>query len=885
MRKVFEDSNLKQGTDTSQVIRLLGSKKPYLCFNTHFQICDCNELFVTLFNINRNEFLGADLTERVQNKQFIEAIRKAQSEGFSTYHGKVLFETGLSEVYLEAVLINIKLKNQEGKGTACYILESKFPESENKFVTGIISSESMIPGGLYASVSVHDANGGVVYISPSIETLLGYSSSELKDTDPLLLVYPEDKPVIIEVIEKLNSGNNFLNSRYRMVHKDGMVKYVETASYLIKDGTGAANHIVNVTWDLGSQQGISQALQISEQKYYRLVMNLPVGVSLISKNGQLLEVNDSLKKMMRLPADYLIPEVNILNIKAMKRNGISAQFSKCIKTKKMINGEIQFKISLEEPEIYLTYSFVPILDHFGNIESVIGYVNDLTKQKKAESDYHERADFLNLVINAIKTPFFVKNQDHKWVVLNDAAVEMMGQAREALIGKSDYDLFPKEQADIFWKFDELVFKSGSNINEEQITWSDGTIHTIVTYKELYVEKPSGKKFIVGTIHDITSYKKIEEELRASELKYRELFDNANDFILTTDFEGKITNANRTLLRYLQTDIESLMKHNVFEFIREENIDFANDIKAKMLAGEPDHSFEIKAYGIHRQLVIYEVKASLIKQNSEPVGVQCVFSDVTDRKEASLRLEKLNESLLELNANKDKFFKIIAHDLRNPYSSIIGFSEMLLEDIEQISKDEIRDSLKIIHSAAKNSFSLLENLLAWSRLETGSMPFSPVKLVLSDAIEEVVNVLFSLAYRKQIEIDNLVKPDITVLADKNMLNTILNNLVMNAIKFTQVGGEIKIYAKDYISEPDKDFIMISVADTGIGMDAETCKTLFKLNKMVSRPGTEKEQGTGLGLVLVREMVEKHGGKIIVESTPGKGSDFSFLIPVYKPEADS
>jgi signal transduction histidine kinase len=251
----------------------------------------------------------------------------------------------------------------------------------------------------------------------------------------------------------------------------------------------------------------------------------------------------------------------------------------------------------------------------------------------------------------------------------------------------------------------------------------------------------------------------------------------------------------------------------------------------------------------------------------------------------LRLEKLNESLLELNANKDKFFKIIAHDLRNPYSSILGFSEMLLEDIEQISKDEIRDSLKIIHSAAKNSFSLLENLLAWSRLETGSMPFSPVKLVLSDAIEEVVNVLFSLAYRKQIEIDNLVKPDITVLADKNMLNTILNNLVMNAIKFTQVGGEIKIYAKDYISEPDKDFIMISVADTGIGMDAETCKTLFKLNKMVSRPGTEKEQGTGLGLVLVREMVEKHGGKIIVESTPGKGSDFSFLIPVYKPEADS
>jgi signal transduction histidine kinase len=161
-----------------------------------------------------------------------------------------------------------------------------------------------------------------------------------------------------------------------------------------------------------------------------------------------------------------------------------------------------------------------------------------------------------------------------------------------------------------------------------------------------------------------------------------------------------------------------------------------------------------------------------------------------------------------------------------------------------------------------------------------MSFSPVQVILSEAVEEVINVLFSLAYRKQIEIDNLVKHGVTLFADKNMLNTILNNLIMNAIKFTHVGGEIKIFSKTDTSETDKDFIMISVADTGIGMDAETCKTLFKLNRMVSKPGTEKELGTGLGLVLVREMVEKHGGKIMVESSPGKGSVFSFLIPVYK-----
>lgn len=886
MRKMLIDSNINHGTDINQAMGILGSGKPYLCFDADSHICDCNELFVSIFKINKNELISTDLTQQVLNRQFVEAVRKAGREGMSTFHGKVLFGTGLSEVYLEAVLFNTELKNPNEKGIACYVLESKFAASENEPFKEIVSSVTGLPDN-YASVSVHNADGSVRYVSPSIESLLGYSSSELKDMDPLFPVYPEDVPIVKNVIEKLNSGSNYLNSRYRMVHKNGSVKYVESTSYLIKDATGKSNHIVNVSWDLGSQQGIKHALHISKQKYYQLVMNLPTGVSLIGINGQLLEANDAMKKIMGLPINTKMLGMNFLNINVMKRAGIPDLFSKCLTTKKVVNGEIKLKSAHKGHELFLTYSFVPILNYKSEVESVIGYVSDLTKLKKAENDFHERADFLDLVINAIKTPFFVKDEDHKWVMLNDAAVEMMGHSRETLIGKSDYDLFPKEQAVVFWKSDELVFTSGSNSNEEQITWFDGTLHTIVTHKQLYIEKPSGKKFIVGTIHDITSYKKIEEELRASETKYHELFDNANDFILTTDTEGKITNANRTLLRFLQTDLESITQNNVYDFIREENIDFANDIKTKILEGASDHTFELNAYGVDRKPVIYEVKASLIRQNGEPVGVQCVFSDVTERREASLRLEKYNASLLELNATKDKFFSIIAHDLRNPYSSLMGFSEMLLEDLDEISKDEIRESLKIIYSAAKNSFNLLENLLAWSRLETGHMPFAPSQIELSDVVDEVVNVLFSLAYRKKIEINNLVEPGILLFADKNMLNSILNNLVMNAIKFTSGDGEISIYAGPDVSiqESGRDFIKISVADTGVGMDAETREKLFTSDRLVSNPGTEKEQGTGLGLILTREMVEKHGGKIMVESSPGKGSVFSFLIPVYKPELNS
>ncbi len=887
MKKVFDTSKIVHRTNGNPEMVTFDSDKPFLCFNTDFQICDCNELFTNIFNIGKKEVLSINLTKYIQNNKFIETVKKAGTNGVSTFHGKVKFGTRLSQVYLEAILFSAYMENLNATGIRCYVLESNIVTSELKTNQRSQISFAGLQSDFYASVSVHDAEGRAIYISPSIESLLGYSSLEFKDMDPFFLVYPEDVPIVKNAIEQLSNGSNYLNSRYRMVHKNGAVKYVESTSYLISDASGAANHIVNVTWDLSSQQGISQALRISEQKYYRLVMNLPIGVSMISPNGQLLEANESMRKIMRIPTELPLSELNFLSFDVMNKSGIGAQFRRCIEIKEIVDGEVSIKLSSKTSVKFLAYNFVPILNLNGEIESVIGYVSDLTQQKKAERDSLERADFLNLVINAIKTPFFVKDEDHKWVILNNAAVDMMGHPREALIGKSDYDLYPMEQADVFWKYDELVFKQGSSSNEEKITWHNGSIHTILTHKQLYIEKPLGKRFIVGTIHDITRYKNIEEELRASEKKYHELFDNANDFILTTDIDGNITNANHTLLRYLKTDIKSITKLNVFNLIKEDQVGFANEIKVKMLNGVSNLTFDIKAYGVDKRDIIYEVKASLISRNGLPVGLQCLFSDITKHKEARMALEKYNASLLELNETKDKFFSIIAHDLRNPFSSLMGFSEMLLEDLEENSQDEIRESLKMIYSVAKNSFNLLENLLAWSRLETGHMPFVQDRVVLTDSIEEIINVLFSMAYRKKIRISNLVEPEIILSADKNMLNIILNNLVMNAIKFTPNGGHIKIYAQPDISEPGsgRDLIKISVADTGIGMNDELREKLFVSNRLVSNPGTEKEQGSGLGLLITSEMIEKHGGKIMVESSPGNGAIFSFLIPAYHDSANS
>jgi signal transduction histidine kinase len=293
-------------------------------------------------------------------------------------------------------------------------------------------------------------------------------------------------------------------------------------------------------------------------------------------------------------------------------------------------------------------------------------------------------------------------------------------------------------------------------------------------------------------------------------------------------------------------------------------------------------FEIETVEKNGKSVFLEIHARLMFENGQPVGIQGIARDVSEKKLASKRLEQMNRELSELNASKDKFYSIIAHDLKNPFNSLIGFSDLLLEDFDVLSKDEMRDFVGIIRNTAKNSLILLENLLAWSRLQTGRMIFNPVKLNLSNEVNAAFNVLYSLSYRKKIEVENAVDRKVIVKADQNMLLSILHNLLMNAIKFTPSNGRITITSE--LIEPEANegrFVKVLVKDTGIGISEENLAKLFSMNKPFTLPGTEKESGTGLGLLLTREMIEKHGGSLNIESELGKGSIFSFTIPVFVP----
>jgi signal transduction histidine kinase len=237
-------------------------------------------------------------------------------------------------------------------------------------------------------------------------------------------------------------------------------------------------------------------------------------------------------------------------------------------------------------------------------------------------------------------------------------------------------------------------------------------------------------------------------------------------------------------------------------------------------------------------------------------------------ELSETKEKLEQSIRD----KDKLFSIIAHDLKSPFSGFLGIAEMLSTDIESLSKEELVELAKMLKESAENVYKLIENLLEWSRVQRGMIQFNPEMYNLRSIAEQVKTLQTVNLEKKEIEFLNKLPDDLEVFVDFNMIYTVLRNLISNAIKFTPRGGKVIVNA-----ESSENNVKVSVKDTGIGIPSAMIPELFKVGAKTSRPGTEGEASTGLGLILCKEYIEKHNGTIWVESEEGKGTTFFFTLP--------
>jgi len=241
-------------------------------------------------------------------------------------------------------------------------------------------------------------------------------------------------------------------------------------------------------------------------------------------------------------------------------------------------------------------------------------------------------------------------------------------------------------------------------------------------------------------------------------------------------------------------------------------------------------------------------------------------------EKNTELDEKNAQLEEVNASKDRFFSIISHDLRSPFVGLLGLTQLISEEFENYSREKIHSIITKLYKSTENLYALIENLLTWSRLQRGMIECHPQPIIMRTAVQRTMAVLTSNAEQKDIELRNVIAPEAVGYMDMKMLDTVLRNLISNALKFTRSNGSITVSAEEHDG-----MLTIAVADTGIGLGPEHVPKLFQIDSKFTRTGTANERGTGLGLILCKEFVERNGGTIRVESEEGVGTTFFFTAP--------
>ena len=516
-------------------------------------------------------------------------------------------------------------------------------------------------------------------------------------------------------------------------------------------------------------------------------------------------------------------------------------------------------------------------------------IEDITERKKIEAGLEKTreelvaikksaddvSEFAENIINTVREPLLALDQNLRVVKASRAFYDFFKVNADETIGTLIYDLGDQQ-----WNI-PLLRELLETILPEKTTFDDYVVEhdfstigkRIMLLNARQIKRALGKKkIILLAFEDITERKFAEEALIVSEIRYRRLFESAKDGILILDaVTGKIIDVNPYLIELLGYAREKFIDKEVWEF------GFFNDAAAskekflELQQKEYVRYEDLPLKSVDGRMIDVEFVSNLYLENRSKI-IQCNIRDISERKKAMLIIQKQNIQLQKLNATKDKYFSIIAHDLKSPFQGFIGLTELMGEEISSFSATQLLTYIQSMNSTARNLYKLLSNLLEWSLMQQGALSFNPVEIALSEVVAQNIDIIIKRGEQKGIKLIFDLADDQKVWADEAMLNSILRNLLSNAVKFTSRGGEVIVSAK----KTDNNIVEIAIRDTGLGISPDLISKLFKIEEKVGQKGTEGEESTGLGLLLCKEFVEKHDGKIWVVSEEGKGSTFYFTL---------
>ncbi|MGE5401965.1 MAG: PAS domain S-box protein [Ignavibacteriales bacterium] len=505
-----------------------------------------------------------------------------------------------------------------------------------------------------------------------------------------------------------------------------------------------------------------------------------------------------------------------------------------------------------------------LIEHQGRIARIV-LTNDITGYKRTE----ETVSLLSHTLKSVSQGINITDMNNKIIFVNQAFLNIYGYSEKEVL--NHHINMVRADEEINYQAINNGTVSGGWHGELLNRKKDGTVFPIFLSTSVVRDENSEPIALVGVVTDITERRNTEHVLRMSEEKYRGLVDKMLDGVYKSTHEGKFLEVNPAMVKMLGYDSkEDLMAIDIksqlyFETSERESAALQEKLEEMAifrLKKKDGSEIWVEDHGRH-----------ILDTDGNVLYHEGIMRDVTERIDSELRLQKFTAELKESNATKDKFFSILAHDLRGPFLGFMGITEDLTNHIDMLSKEEIVEYAKVMHSTSQKIFELLTNLLEWSRLQTGRIDFHPHVINLFQEVESIRNLFSSAAAGKSVSLNSSINNSTYAIADSNMVSAILRNMVSNALKFTNPGGIITIGAKAAGS-----FVEVSVADNGIGMTEEEVDKIFRIDSGFTKKGTEGEEGTGFGLVLCKEMIEKNGGEIRVSSIPGQGTNFLFTLPI-------
>lgn len=619
-----------------------------------------------------------------------------------------------------------------------------------------------------------------------------------------------------------------------------------------------------------------KALRESEEKYRNIINHSPDFICTLDASGNITYTNIPFNDTFKYSQDELsrFNVTDLIDSEYLLNNPFNLEE---LAERKNYHIELPL-INKSGHKIYCSSNFSALKNAKGEVQSYNAIFTDITQKKESEKDLL----LIRSVFEASKDGIALIHRK-RFILVNDSFVKMFAyKSIGDMLDQDPLNLVTEKDRDRIAGSIDITLSSKSTLPryDFKALRADGSTFEVENSVSTY--EAEGDNYTVWVLRDITEEKKAQEALQISEERYRNISESINECIWAAE------NVKGDLKAVFYTpSIKKITSYEAQEFLKDEelwgkiihpdDVDFVGD-KMDNLYGDPIRNLETLEYRIIDKLgnVIWiENKITVIRNERGLIQkVYGIISDISLAKRVEEELKRSTQELKESNETKDRFISIISHDLRTPFSSILGFTDLLINE-KDIDDEKKRQYIQFIQESSKSMLSLVNSILDWTRLQTGRIKFEPDRINARPIIESAIQILSGAALQKKIKLSHDLKSDFFIHADDGLLLQAFSNLISNAIKFTNENGFILVSARANV---DKKQVEFCVQDTGIGIKPENIEKLFRVDTKFTTSGTAGEKGSGLGLSLVYDIIKKHGGEISVHSTPGKGSQFIFSIPV-------